>query len=657
MGLLTDLINERHEKKRAEQQNKIAGLKALLTSPDAQPAQREWALQQMLGETGTPKGGHGPLLRIFQTMLGIGRGPAEPPGEAPPPQAPTPPTDAGVTEGTTGGIPESGGLPQAGPSAGGPPPPPGAPPRGGPPGRPGQRPSGPTFLTPEELRQQAVADQQALDEQTLNLERQRIPIDIQRTSQTEAARQAQVRADDIIRANRARLLIESGVPADQGYAEAGVAYRPPAVGRMGVLAKGIPASAITEDDPIPGKQPGFTGTYQLLHDERGLRYIPEAPKQEKLPADLNSWYQSIRVQWEQQKGSPLTEDENRQALAAAGRLNTRARAGAIEAREMTAAINEELSGIRRGVAIPSYPARGAAQPTTAPTAPSTAPPERAAPTAPTTPPARPGPISYTRPDGQKVTITPAEQELLDRFQYLAATSTSTTGRSGAVQVGFKKAQAILQKVTGLNPFQLAAAFAEKRGTLTAIVDNVKRLNSLERISTTLDKQGEVLMRAARLVDDTGSPVLNSLVRGVESNVQGAPTVASFRLALNAVARDYAAAQSSGGISNATIPVHSQQESETIFGQRATEGQLEADLATIRQEVQASVSAQKENQANRMAELGAPIATPDSADPFANLPKPSRPGQRIPDNVIEQYKRAAGGNAQRALEAAQKAGWQ
>ena len=72
MGLLTQLIDDRFKKKDEERQNKVTSYKAVLNDPNAEPAAKEWALQQMLGETGTPKGGHEPVMKIFKTLLGFG---------------------------------------------------------------------------------------------------------------------------------------------------------------------------------------------------------------------------------------------------------------------------------------------------------------------------------------------------------------------------------------------------------------------------------------------------------------------------------------------------------------------------------------------------------------------------------------------------------
>lgn len=76
MGLLTDIISERHQKRADETANKTAAYKLAIEAghqPTATEDQRktaDWAWQQMLGETDMPKQAHPMVINLFKKILG-----------------------------------------------------------------------------------------------------------------------------------------------------------------------------------------------------------------------------------------------------------------------------------------------------------------------------------------------------------------------------------------------------------------------------------------------------------------------------------------------------------------------------------------------------------------------------------------------------------
>lgn len=72
MGLIRDLLQQRHAERLADTMRQFEAYKSILTTEDARPEAKEYALQQMIGLTGMSKKQSTGLVPIFKTLLGIG---------------------------------------------------------------------------------------------------------------------------------------------------------------------------------------------------------------------------------------------------------------------------------------------------------------------------------------------------------------------------------------------------------------------------------------------------------------------------------------------------------------------------------------------------------------------------------------------------------
>jgi hypothetical protein len=277
VGLLTDLIEDRRNKKNQEQANKVTAYKSVLNDPTATGQAKEWALQQMLGEGNVPKQSHGLVTNIFSHLLGFHRNPS---GAGS--QDASKPGGTSGAEGTPGPAPSF--NPQYNPESGNQEQPltPQYPHPGGPNsafqsayeankdiidaenrqmstsggGQPTTQPNaGPSqagrprsfFLSDEQLRQRSIDDQTALaqaqDTFESSLAHQAV-LDasddraLRNKVKAQQAMDAQTRADDIIRSNRARMRIQAGEDPSQVYAEERITGYKPETVKPGVVKKG-----------------------------------------------------------------------------------------------------------------------------------------------------------------------------------------------------------------------------------------------------------------------------------------------------------------------------------------------------------------------------------------------------------------------------------
>jgi hypothetical protein len=361
-----------------------------------------------------------------------------------------------------------------------------------------------------------------------------------------------------------------------------------------------------------------TGFSHISVSQDGTKVtVGPAPKpssqvsEDKLPSGVQGWYQYIKSEWEKSKGGALSPEENKAAIQEAGIANGKALQTQVQGRQMTTQVQSELSGLGiGGIPIPAFKASGApgsgtpAKATAAPGAsatPSRVPTPQAAKT-----PAAKGAVQITRPDGQSVSFTPDELDRVEKLKAQLIKIGPGAGFGQALRVRFMRDLPLLEKFTGLSSEQLGAALGYRTDLIKSLTQSVTRYYSLKRLDDTIKSQAEILRKAVNVLDNTGSPVINRLVRGLESGVAGAPSVSQFQVALNAVTRDYAAAQSSGGLSNATIPISNMEDAKKAFPDGMTPQQAEGILSTVFQEVESSLQAQQGIQQGIYKELSTPL---------------------------------------------------
>ena len=102
MGLLTQIIQERHQKDQMESAAKLDAYRSVISSPDSTPEGKQYALDQLLQTAKIGGKDRGPVAQMFGHLLGIGHNKQQPGQQAQqaPPPAPAPgPSDAPTSGG------------------------------------------------------------------------------------------------------------------------------------------------------------------------------------------------------------------------------------------------------------------------------------------------------------------------------------------------------------------------------------------------------------------------------------------------------------------------------------------------------------------------------------------------------------------------------
>src|SRR6185437_2093764 len=72
MGLLTQIIQERHQKDQMESAAKLDAYRSVISSPDSTPEGKQYALDQLLQTAKIGGKDRGPVAQMFGHLLGIG---------------------------------------------------------------------------------------------------------------------------------------------------------------------------------------------------------------------------------------------------------------------------------------------------------------------------------------------------------------------------------------------------------------------------------------------------------------------------------------------------------------------------------------------------------------------------------------------------------
>src|SRR6185312_376836 len=107
MGLLTQIIQERHQKDQMESAAKLDAYRSVISSPDSTPEGKQYALDQLLQTAKIGGKDRGPVAQMFGHLLGIGHNKQQPgqPGQQPQQAQPPAPAQGPSDAPTPGGGP------------------------------------------------------------------------------------------------------------------------------------------------------------------------------------------------------------------------------------------------------------------------------------------------------------------------------------------------------------------------------------------------------------------------------------------------------------------------------------------------------------------------------------------------------------------------
>ncbi len=274
-----------------------------------------------------------------------------------------------------------------------------------------------------------------------------------------------------------------------------------------------------------------------------------------------------------------TQNPSRDQLKArAGDLAVEYYGSAVARRQQEMAMDAELSGVPAGRGLGSTGGAPRTAPVASPTTPPPGtPPAAAAPAGTST--EKPG--SSTRPTQTPPAAAvapapksagpsaPSKAQQDDMTYYLESTlgTVKGGGKGGAIRA--RRGEQALRAATGLDGSDLQIAVAEYQADKKALYDAVQTAGAFTRVQETLKEHGKVLEQAATAEGPGNVPIANRTWQWWQSNSGAHPELTQYKLALNAVQREYGRLMAGGVQSRAMLPVMAITAGEGVFKQDAT----------------------------------------------------------------------------------------
>ncbi len=202
--------------------------------------------------------------------------------------------------------------------------------------------------------------------------------------------------------------------------------------------------------------------------------------------------------------------------------------------------------------------------------------------------------------GKETGITDKERD--DINIYLGSLFGTIKAGAKSSQVKVQAGQRALSKLTGVDPMTLNASLAEDKATAKQLAETVQRAGAIQRLNETLELHGKVLTDKAKAIIQTGSPLLNRPFRELERIAAGSPELGRFKIAINAVQREYAYLTAGGAQSRAMLPVTVSQTMESLFRPDATLAEIVAGVDQVRIEAAKEEEALKNTQKDLIGNL-------------------------------------------------------
>lgn len=158
----------------------------------------------------------------------------------------------------------------------------------------------------------------------------------------------------------------------------------------------------------------------------------------------------------------------------------------------------------------------------------------------------------------------------------------------------------------------------------------QRQSTLQAAEQTATKNLDLALSLAKNVPDTGSPIVNRIVRNVANDYLGDPETQSFVNAILTAASEYAKVVS-GAFSNQALTDSARNEAKERISTALTKGQLESVIATMKQEMENAKTSNQE----QIDSLG------DSLKNLGNSSNPTGIGSGSGDADYQNYLKAIG----------------
>src|SRR5262249_47924274 len=154
---------------------------------------------------------------------------------------------------------------------------------------------------------------------------------------------------------------------------------------------------------------------------------------------------------------------------------------------------------------------------------------------------------------------------------------------GAAKVGIQKGREALKKQTGLNAVDFSMVEAANKDERKAFGNTIQRHVAVSRLNEIMSQFGDETILRAKDALQTGSPLLNKPIREIKLETVGDPKLRRFLIALNGFDRQYTSLTSGGSLSNAQLPVSTQQEVKKIIDPNMTLPEVIAAVEQVKTE--------------------------------------------------------------------------
>lgn len=131
-----------------------------------------------------------------------------------------------------------------------------------------------------------------------------------------------------------------------------------------------------------------------------------------------------------------------------------------------------------------------------------------------------------------------------------------------------------------NPAANKADLASEQASLSNLT---KQHTSMTAYGETANKNADLMLRFANKIPDTGSPLINSLVRGPMQRVLGNKEIAEFNTALSTVQPEFARILTQGPTGSGPLSDSARHELQAVIDGNFTRKQLFAALAVLKQD--------------------------------------------------------------------------
>lgn len=214
---------------------------------------------------------------------------------------------------------------------------------------------------------------------------------------------------------------------------------------------------------------------------------------------------------------------------------------------------------------------------------------------------------------------------------------ASSSGGAAAQVGANKGMEALAKLTGMSPVEFQTAAAINKDKVKSIGDTVERYGAMVRLNEVLDLMGDNMVKTAKDITQTGSPLLNKAWRSINLKTVGDPKVREYLVALNDMQRQYGTLTAGGALSRAMLPVSTGEKIDQLLDPNET---LEEAIASVSQ-IKNQAHLEKQGFQKAIADMGAEIKGSMSGKSGGSDKTPAPPSG-TPKTADDLFKKLTGG---------------